>query len=90
MPRGRRSGPKDTQAQSYSHQGQLHPARPDIGVQPEYEARAPRKPAKSYRYDPSLDPQLSWDGNPAREQGEHLIQRIREQARIVADPAAPA
>lgn len=89
MPRGRRAKPNDPQAQSYSHEGQLHPARPDIGIQPEYEARAPRKPPKTYRYDPSLDPALSWDGNPAREQGEHLIQRIQEQARIAADRAAP-
>ena len=90
LPRGKRSGPgpKDPQSKSYSHADQRHPVRPDIGIQPEYEARAPRKPPKSYRYDPSLDPALSWDGNPAREQGEHLIARIQEQARIAADPAA--
>lgn len=42
------------------------------------------KPPKTYRYDPSLDPALSWDINADRERGEALIARI-EQATDLAE-----
>ena len=61
------------QASSYEHSEASAPMRPEAGVQAQFKHR---KPAKSYRYDSSLDPVLSWDENPSREQGEALIARI--------------
>ena len=46
----------DTTA-SYQH-AQEAVQRPDVGVQDHFRAR---KPPKTYRYDSSLDPALSWD-----------------------------
>lgn len=77
VPRGRKTSAHPPEAQPYTH-GERHPIRPDIGVEPEFRRHGPRKPPTTYRYDPSLDPQLSWDLNPVREQGEALIAAILE------------
>lgn len=77
VPRGRKTSANPPEAQPYTH-GERHPIRPDIGVEPEFRRHGPRKPPTTYRYDPSLDPQLSWDLNPVREQGEALIAAILE------------
>jgi adenine-specific DNA-methyltransferase len=53
----------------YTH-GDQAVQRPDAGVQDQFTAR---KPPKTYRYDSSLDPALSWDEQPDRELGEWLI-----------------
>ncbi len=53
----------------YTHSDQAV-QRPDAGVQDQFTAR---KPPKTYRYDSSLDPALSWDEQPQRELGEWLI-----------------
>jgi adenine-specific DNA-methyltransferase len=44
--------------------------RPDAGVQDQFQAK---KPPKTYRYDSSLDPALSWDEQRERDLGEWLL-----------------
>jgi len=44
--------------------------RPDAGVQDQFQAR---KPPRTYRYDSSLDPALSWDEQRERGLGEWLL-----------------
>lgn len=58
-----------TQTADYKHL-QEATQRPDVGVQDQFTAR---KPAKTYRYDSSLDPALSWDENRDRELAEWLL-----------------
>jgi adenine-specific DNA-methyltransferase len=54
--------------------------RPEIGTQPQFRKK---KPPATYRYDSSLSPELSWDGqNPAREIGEWLLRLISEAAAL--------
>ncbi len=65
----KRKVPTDTQDADYHHQQQAT-QRPDVGVQDQFSTR---KPPKAYRYDSSLDPQLSWDENRDRELGEWLL-----------------
>lgn len=48
--------------QAYDHEEKLL-LRPDVGLQPQFKQK---KPPKTYRYDPSLDPALSWDGSADR------------------------
>ena len=61
---------------SYEHKGASAIIRPEVGVQPRFKKR---KPPARYAYDPSLAPELVWDGqNPARERGEALVARITE------------
>jgi len=75
------------QSSNYTH-AQEAVQRPDIGVQPEFNHR---KPAKSYRYDSSLAPELSWDENAEREFAEWLLTLIAEtcehgEAAVFAEP----
>lgn len=51
--------------------------RPDVGLQGEF--TGVREP-KRYRYDSSLDPQLSWDENREREKAEWLLALIEQAA----------
>lgn len=44
--------------------------RPDVGVQDQFLAK---KPPRTYRYDSSLDPALSWDEQRERDLGEWLL-----------------
>lgn len=46
-------------------------------MQPEFNSR---KPAKNYRYDSSLAPELSWDENAERELAEWLLTLIADAA----------
>jgi adenine-specific DNA-methyltransferase len=57
----------------YEHTEETLLLRPDVGLQAQFKVK---KPARAYRYDPSLDPALSWDVNADRERGEALIARI--------------
>lgn len=62
--------------------------RPDVGVQDQFTAK---KPAKTYRYDSSLDPALSWDESRERPLAEWLlglVQRcaIEGEAVVFAQP----
>jgi adenine-specific DNA-methyltransferase len=52
------------------HHGQEATQRPDVGVQDQFTTK---KPPKTYRYDSSLDPALSWDESRDRELSEWLI-----------------
>ncbi len=70
----------------YEHKEEKLLLRPDVGLQPQFKAK---KPPKTYRYDPSLDPALSWDVNANRERGEALIARI-EGAKDLAEAKAAA
>lgn len=67
---------KSPQSSTYTHE-QEAVQRPDVGVQPEFDAR---KSAKKYRYDSSLAPELCWDENSERELAEWLLGQIAEAA----------
>ncbi len=56
-------------AAQYLHNDQMV-QRPDAGIQDQFQQR---KPPKTYRYDSSLDPLLSWDENSNRDLGEWLL-----------------
>ena len=61
---------------SYQHQEETA-LRPDVGLQDQFhDAREP----KTYRYDSSLAPELSWDENAEREFAEWLLNLIAEAA----------
>ena len=84
MPPKRR---QETAAEAYDHKDQEALLRPDVGLQAQFKKKKP--PAK-YRYDPSLDPELSWDINADRERAEALIEQIRtattlEEAKAAAE-----
>lgn len=54
--------------------------RPEIGTQSQFKKR---KPPVTYRFDSSLSPTLEWDGkNPAREEGEKLINEILKSTEL--------
>jgi adenine-specific DNA-methyltransferase len=55
--------------ESYQH-SQSAIQRPDVGVQEQF---TKKKPPKTYRFDSSLDPALSWDENRDRELVEWLL-----------------
>ncbi|KQT10516.1 DNA methylase [Ramlibacter sp. Leaf400] len=55
--------------EQYRHPDQVV-QRPDAGLQDQFQAR---KPPKTYRYDSSLDPALSWDQQRERDLGEWLL-----------------
>ncbi len=76
----------------YDHPEASALVRPEVGAQAQFNKR--RKPGR-YRYDSSLAPELSWDGqNSAREQGEARLAEIldgldqaRDQVECIAETA---
>ncbi len=76
MANGKQNSNNEQQSGTYSHQ-QEAVQRPDVGVQPEFDAR---KPPKSYRYDSSLAPELVWDENAEREMAEWLLGLVERAA----------
>ena len=79
--------PADDTTASYQH-AQKAVQRPDVGVQDHFSAR---KPPKTYRYDSSLDPALSWDENRDRALAEWLIGLVQRcatdgEAAVFAQP----
>jgi len=62
-------------AKSYDHKDVESLLRPDVGLQAQFKQKKPPKP---YRYDSSLDPELSWDINADREKAESLLAEIEE------------
>ncbi len=65
-------------AESYQHKTADSPMRPDVGTHAQLKKR---KPPKTYRYDTSLGPALSWDeGNGSRGLGEWLLVPVTETA----------
>lgn len=73
------TGKKITQQNQTVDYQHGHPAtqRPDVGVQDQFNAK---KPAKTYRYDSSLDPALSWDESRERALAEWLLGLVRRCA----------
>ena len=71
-------------AKAYDHKESEAVLRPDIGLQAQFKKK--KEPAK-YRYDRSLDPQLSWDINADREHAEALIKHIAECGSRIAELA---
>ena len=76
MANGKQNSNNEQQSGTYSHQ-QEAVQRPDVGVQPEFDAR---KPPKSYRYDSSLAPELVWDESAEREMTEWLLSLVERAA----------
>jgi adenine-specific DNA-methyltransferase len=64
------------QSNTYTHD-QEAVQRPDVGVQPEFDAR---KPPRKYRYDSSLAPELCWDENAERDMAEWLLNLVTDVA----------
>ena len=69
------SAPKG-QTADYLH-SQEATQRPDVGVQDQFSTK---KAPKTYRYDSSLDPALSWDENRDRDLSEWLIGLVQRSA----------
>jgi len=69
MPAGNRSG-------AYAHADEAV-LRPDVGVEAQF---SHRKPPKTYRYDSSLSPELSWDENGERPFAEWLLNLVADAA----------
>ena len=76
MANGKQNSNSEQQSGTYSHQ-QEAVQRPDVGVQPEFDAR---KPPKSYRYDSSLAPELVWDESAERDMAEWLLGLVEKAA----------
>jgi hypothetical protein len=69
-------------AESYAHYEATSPMRPEVGTQPQFRKK---KPPQTYRYDSSLSPELSWDGqNGSRELGEWLLTLVERAAALPA------
>jgi adenine-specific DNA-methyltransferase len=78
--------PKTKPAKNYKHPESESPMRPEVGTQAQFKKKLP---PKTYRYDSSLSPALDWDGkNPAREQGETLIQQTLDAKTLEEAKAA--
>jgi len=86
MARRAASSKSSKAAKAYDHKETEAVLRPDIGIQAQFKKK--KEPAK-YRYDRSLDPQLSWDINADREYAEALIEKVRS-AKSVDDAHAAA
>jgi adenine-specific DNA-methyltransferase len=74
-------------AKAYDHTEQPAVLRPDIGLQAQFKKK---KDPATYRYDRSLDPQLSWDINADREHAESLIAQIQQAAARLDKATDPA
>jgi adenine-specific DNA-methyltransferase len=68
--------PRGDGTDAYKH-SQPAVQRPDVGVQEQF---TQKKPPKTYRYDSSLDPALSWDESRDRELVEWLLGLIEQGA----------
>lgn len=77
---------KKQEVAPYEHKDATAAMRPDVGTQAHFRKK---KPPQTYRYDSSLGPELQWDANPAREEGEALIAQI-EKADKLEDAKAAA
>ncbi len=74
----RRSTPISASPQTTDYQhAQQATQRPEVGVQDQFTTR---KPPKTYRYDSSLDPTLSWDENRDRDLAEWLLGLVQRCA----------
>lgn len=76
MPAKKSIAAAPNQTTDYQHT-QEATQRPDVGVQDQFNTR---KPPKTYRYDSSLDPALSWDENRDRDLAEWLLGLVQRCA----------
>lgn len=76
MPTKKNTTATENQTTDYQH-NQKATQRPDVGVQDQFNTK---KPPKTYRYDSSLDPALSWDENRDRAIAEWLIGLVQRCA----------
>lgn len=67
---------RDAPASPYRHE-QESVLRPDVGVEAQF---AHKKPPRTYRYDSSLAPELSWDESADRDFAEWLLGVVTEAA----------
>jgi adenine-specific DNA-methyltransferase len=75
-----KSGKAIKRVESFRHPKAKLMLRPEVGVQAQFKKK---KPAKDYRFDSSLSPDLNWDGqNPAREYGQWLLTVIEKAAAV--------
>jgi len=66
--------------ESFRHPKAKLVLRPEVGVQAQFKKKMP---AKEYRFDSSLSPELNWDGqNPTREYGQWLLAMIEKSAAL--------
>lgn len=72
----KRTAATENQTTDYQHVQQAT-QRPDVGVQDQFTAK---KAPKTYRYDSSLDPALSWDENRDRDLVEWLLGMVQRCA----------
>ncbi len=70
------SASPENEASAYQHEAEAV-QRPDAGIEAQF---SHHKPPKSYRYDSSLAPELSWDENADRSFAEWLINLAVEAA----------
>jgi adenine-specific DNA-methyltransferase len=73
-----RSVAVEEETQQYRHKEEAV-QRPDVGIQDQFQAR---RPPKTYRYDSSLDPALSWDEQRERALGDWLLGLIERAAKV--------
>jgi len=85
--RRRQPAVTDDAAAQYRHSDEAV-QRPDVGIQDQFQTK---KPPRTYRYDSSLDPALSWDEQRERDLGEWLLGLVMRAAKegeqaVFADP----
>ena len=86
MARGKKKK-AEASTKPYAHKDAESLLRPDVGLQAQFKKK--RLP-KTYRYDSSIDPQLSWDINADRERAEALIAEIEELTERLSKNKDPA
>ena len=74
-------------AETYDHKDKELLLRPDVGLQAQFRKK---KPPKTYRFDSSLDPNLSWDISADREKAESLIAQIETASSQFDNTTDPA
>ncbi len=78
--RSGKTGKTGKRVETFRHPKAKLILRPEVGVQAQFKKK---KPAKDYRFDSSLAPDLNWDGqNPAREYGQWLLTVIEKAAAL--------
>lgn len=81
----RKAKAKTIRTEAYDHDGKETLIRPEIGLQSHFKNK--KEPVK-YRFDKSLDPELSWDINADREHAESLIAKIQSATSLEVVKAA--
>jgi adenine-specific DNA-methyltransferase len=84
-PRSSSSAPATVESRPYQHPDASSASPPEIGAQPHFKKKLAPTP---YRYDSSLSPELSWDTNPSREEGEALLAAIQTATTLEEAQAA--